>query len=57
MTTDYIHPTLEIVGSYYRDIMFSRAYGFKKVVNKCLDTDNACHTCFSGTRNIFVMNF
>ena len=57
MTTDYIHPTLEIVGSYYRDIMFSRAYGFKKVVNKCLDMDNACHTCFSGTGNIFVMNF
>ena len=56
MTTDYIHPTLEIFGPEYMDIMFGGAYGFMKVVNKCLNMDKPCHNYFPGIGNIFVMN-
>ena len=56
MTTDYIHPTLEIVGPEYMDILFGGAYGFMKVVNKCLNMDKPCHNYFPGIGNIFVMN-
>ena len=56
VTTNYIHPRLDIFGPEYRNIMFGGSDQFKKLTNKCLYIDKTCHTYFSGTGKIFVIN-
>ena len=56
VTTDCIHPKTKIVYPEYRNFMFDRANIFKNIEKKCLGMDKACHTYFTGTGKIFVMN-
>ena len=56
VTTDCIHPKTKIIYPEYRNFMFDRANIFKKIEKKCLDMDKACHTYFTVTGKIFVMN-
>ena len=46
MTTDYIHPRLDIVGPKYRNVIFGGADIYENLSNKCLDIDKAFHAYF-----------
>ena len=46
VTTDYIHPRIDIFGPEYSNFMFGGADIFKNLENKCIDMDKACHNYF-----------
>ena len=56
VTTDYTYLILDIVCSDYINIVFGGADQFKKLANKCIYINKACHTYFSVTGKIYVMN-
>ena len=56
MTTGYIITRVDIFGLKFREFTFGGADRYKKIARKCVDMDKACHTYFSGTDNMFVMN-
>ena len=57
MTTNYIHPRVEINVRYFCNAMCGRVNTYKVLANKFLDIDKTFHAYFFGTRNSFVMNY
>ena len=57
MTTDYIIPIVEIVGTEMREfILYCMVDRYKILAWECVDRDKARHAYFQGTGKIFVMN-
>ena len=45
--TDYIHPTVDIIDTYFNKTMIYGLNPINKLAKKCLDLDRACHNYFS----------
>ena len=56
MTTDYIHPIVEINGRFFYNAICGGVNPHMVLANKCVGIDKACHNFFGGTGESFVMN-
>ena len=56
MTTVYIIPRVDVVGTEFREFIFGEQDRYKMLAWKCVDKYKACNICFSGIDKIFVIN-
>ena len=56
VTTDYIHPRVEISDRYFINVMYGGVNQIIILVNKFLELSRSCHKYFFRTGKLFVMN-
>ena len=56
VTTYYIIPKVDIVGTKFREFMFGGLDKYKKLAWECVDMDKTWHNYVQVTGKIFIMN-